>query len=67
MEYPSDECKETDPVPGYLAVIVDADGEIQQGPDVIGSTGYYPLDDEAKEKLVETRDLRPREKSRLTG
>ena len=57
VEYPLNVCKDPAPTPGYLIVVVDVNGEVLEGPDVFGSTGYDPLDNAAKQKVVETRDF----------
>jgi hypothetical protein len=58
MELPyqlGDHCLDTAPTLGLLVVLVAPDGTFLKGPEVISSTGYTVLDDQAK-ALVEAGD-----------
>ncbi|NER85242.1 MAG: hypothetical protein F6K42_38220 [Leptolyngbya sp. SIO1D8] len=48
-----DECLDSAPVSGVLVLVMEPDNTIQQGPEILSSTGYEILDEKAKE-MVET-------------
>ncbi|MEL7314171.1 MAG: hypothetical protein AAFN08_04365, partial [Cyanobacteria bacterium J06559_3] len=55
VEYPLDECKEPAPTDGLFVVVANPDGEVIFGRDnpdnILGSTGYEPLDEKAWEVI----------------